>query len=98
MKIHQDRTQDHLLTAAELDAKYNPDGDGEHPDYPRAEWRAAVSQQYTISGYWDWVVYRANRPPLEEDQFERARRKGFRGQFTDTFGRPINPIKRKRKR
>lgn len=46
------------LSADQLDDKYNPDGDGEHPWYDRNEWRDAVSSGYTISGYWDWVAYK----------------------------------------
>lgn len=38
-----------------LDCKYNQDGDGEHPGYGRDEWRAAVADKDTISGYWVWV-------------------------------------------
>ena len=29
---------------------------GEHPDYPEDDWRAAVVNGDTRSGYWDWVV------------------------------------------
>lgn len=48
---------DRDLTAVELDDKYNPEWDGEHPAYPRAAWRHEVINRNTISGYWDWVVY-----------------------------------------
>lgn len=41
----------------ELDCKYNPDGDGEHPVYARWSWRHQVAQQSTISGYWAWVEH-----------------------------------------
>jgi hypothetical protein len=44
--------------ASMLDDKHNPNGDGEHPVYPRAEWRNAVAANDTIIGYWDWVEYR----------------------------------------
>lgn len=46
---------DSFLSAAELDDKYNPVGDGEHPIYPRKPWRGAVIRQETLSGYWEWV-------------------------------------------
>lgn len=38
-----------------LDGIYNQDGDGEHPKYPRALWREQVAEEYTLSGYWQWV-------------------------------------------
>lgn len=44
------------LTAAELDAKYNPHGDGEHPDFPREDWREMVRMQDTALGYWAWLA------------------------------------------
>lgn len=46
------------LAGVTLDDKYNPEGDGEHPVFTRDDWRSAVSQQDTISGYWDWVAHR----------------------------------------
>lgn len=62
---HPHFTQEQMLTMTEdlacpgsqLDDKYNPDGDGEHPVISRAEWREAVAQQYTVSGYWDWCAH-----------------------------------------
>lgn len=45
------------MTADELDERYNPNGDGEHPRHTRNDWRDAVSSETTISGYWAWVVY-----------------------------------------
>jgi hypothetical protein len=47
---------DDQLTAQQLDEKYNPNGDGEHPTIWRSHWREAVEQHHTIVGYWDWVV------------------------------------------
>lgn len=44
------------LPGGALDDKYNPEGDGEHPVISRQEWRDAVAQQDTISGYWDWLT------------------------------------------
>ena len=57
------------LTAEQLDDKYNPDGDGEHPGFPRAMWRDWVDQRDTISGYWAWVSYmiRAAEDELDAD-------------------------------
>jgi len=46
---------DKHCSADQLDAKYNPDGDGEHPVHTRWDWRQAVAQEATISGYWAWV-------------------------------------------
>ena len=43
------------LTAEQLDDKYNQDGDGEHPEVPREEWRCAVDREETLRGYWEWV-------------------------------------------
>lgn len=55
---HQpDTANDHMLTAAQLDDKYNPDGDGEHPQITRAAWRAAVANDETLTGYWAWVQH-----------------------------------------
>lgn len=52
-----DFSDDVGLSAEELDQKYNPDGDGEHPHYSRADWRAEVAHHNTISGYWEWVAH-----------------------------------------
>lgn len=48
--------EDKRLSADELDSKYNPLGDGEHPLFPRFMWREAVLNQDTICGYWEWLV------------------------------------------
>lgn len=45
------------LTAQQLDDEYNVDGDGEQPEFTRANWREAVRLENTISGYWQWVEY-----------------------------------------
>lgn len=45
---------DRLLSAEELSAKYNPEG--EHPSYSRASWRECVAVRGTLSDYWSWVV------------------------------------------
>ncbi len=49
--------KDYGLTAEQLDDRYNPDGRGEHPDYPREEWRWEVGEENTLLGYWEWVVH-----------------------------------------
>ena len=49
--------EDFQLSAYELDCKYNPEGDGDHPVYTRLDWRQQVAQQATISGYWAWVEH-----------------------------------------
>lgn len=49
--------QDADLTPEQLDDKYNPHGDGEHPKHTREDWREAVAQEHTISGYWAWVSH-----------------------------------------
>ncbi|TKD44885.1 hypothetical protein [Azotobacter chroococcum] len=52
-----DLGNDQDLNADQLDHKYNPEGDGEHPTYTRAMWREAVASENTLSGYWQWVVH-----------------------------------------
>lgn len=42
------------LTAQQLDDKYNQDG-GEHPRFPRDNWRSEVFAENTLRGYWEWV-------------------------------------------
>lgn len=50
-------SQDKNLTAEQLDNKYNPDGDGEHPHVTRFSWMEAVMNQDTLVGYWEWVKW-----------------------------------------
>lgn len=59
----RDYTKDKHLTAEQLDAKYNPDGDGEHPWVTRTNWREAVAMEETISGYWDWLAHVLSEEP-----------------------------------
>lgn len=47
--------KDFGLTAEQLDDKYNPEGDGEHPVFTRGDWRNEVFNGYTLRGYWEWV-------------------------------------------
>jgi len=48
------------LLPEQLDDKYNQDGGGEHPVFSREEWRTHVAEQWTVSGYWDWVYNQIN--------------------------------------
>ncbi len=50
--------EDFGLTAEQLDDKYNPEGDGEHPTFPRADWQYEVANGDTLSGYWAWVEHK----------------------------------------
>lgn len=60
--------KDYGLTAEQLDDKYNPEGGGQHPVYTRADWRAAVDNEDTISGYWEWVRHQL---VMEEDELDQ---------------------------
>ena len=55
---------DRELSSDQLDAKYNPDGGGEHPVFNRAAWADDVLRQHTLSGYWDWVVHQIDEDAL----------------------------------
>jgi hypothetical protein len=44
-----------IPSAADLETMWSPSGDGEHPGFPREDWRAAVANDDTIQGYWDWL-------------------------------------------
>lgn len=61
-------TKDYDLTAVQLDDKYNSDGDGEHPGFPRSEWREAVACEETTCGYWDWVWHKLGQ---EQEKLDR---------------------------
>jgi len=43
------------LSAEELEQKYSPQGGGEHPDFPREDWREMIRIEDTLLGYWAWV-------------------------------------------
>ena len=44
------------LTVLELEDKYTGGaGWGEHPDWPRQDWRQEVASEDTQVGYWEWV-------------------------------------------
>lgn len=53
--------EDKNLSPEQLDDKYNPDGDGEHPVYTQSGWRESVGAQQTLFGYWEWVQYQLSR-------------------------------------
>lgn len=57
-QIIESRILDHdvELTAEQLDEKYNPEGNGEHPLLRKTNWIDAVKKEDTRSGYWDWVA------------------------------------------
>lgn len=61
--------EDFDLKAEQLDDKYNLDGDGEHPGFTRWDWRQAVAEQSTITGYWAWVqrMLEEERDELDND-------------------------------
>ena len=46
------------LSAEELEQKYSPQGGGEHPDFPREDWREMIRIEDTLLGYWAWVNHR----------------------------------------
>jgi hypothetical protein len=51
---------DYQRSADQLDEHYNPEGGGEHPVFSRADWRDAVANEDTLSGYWEWVEHMLN--------------------------------------
>lgn len=55
-KLRSDLSSDSGLTAEQLDDAYNPEGGGEHPRFTRSDWRQAVENEETLTGYWAWVV------------------------------------------
>lgn len=58
-------------TGADLSVKYGPDG--EHPLFPRAEWRRAVAEDRTDEGYWSWaqLLVEAHCPLTHSEYVER---------------------------
>lgn len=46
-----------LLSPNQLEKKYSPDGGGQHPQFPRRQWREAVANDATLLGYWFWVSH-----------------------------------------
>lgn len=51
-------TKDYLLTVDQLEDKYDPDGDGQHPGYPVYNWIQEVKCRVTRAGYWEWVHFK----------------------------------------
>lgn len=47
---------DALLVADQLEEVYNPEGDGEHPDFTREDWWQQVINHETLCGYWQQAV------------------------------------------
>lgn len=56
------------LSTKQLEAKYDQGGDGVHPVFQRRAWRAAVTAERTICGYWHWVEYQLQ---LAQDELDR---------------------------
>lgn len=56
------------LTSEQLDDKYNPDGDGEHPEITRWDWHQAVAERSTVLGYWGWLRHKLNDVQDELDR------------------------------
>lgn len=52
-----------MMNVEQLEAEYNQEGDGEHPTYPRDDWRDAVERCETLLGYWEWVSHRLTSEP-----------------------------------
>jgi hypothetical protein len=40
---------------------------GEHPDFPKNEWRDEVADHATLLGYWDWVAREVTLEKEHED-------------------------------
>jgi len=57
--------EDFQLSVEQLDDKYNPEGDGEHPVFTRWDWTQVVAQRSTLSGYWEWVVDQLDKAYFE---------------------------------
>lgn len=49
--------RDKKLTAEQLDDLYNPEGNGEHPNFGRSQWMLSAGNGDTLLGYWEWVVH-----------------------------------------
>lgn len=86
---------DFKLTAEQLDDKYNPDGGGGHPVWSRNDWRMTVTNENTISGYWDWVTAQLAQQAYEREA-ELAAKKAATTQdveLPEDKDRPIPPSK-----
>ncbi len=66
-------SEENTLNPGDLDDKYNQEGDGEHPNFPRQLWRHEVVEMNTVSGYWDWVFNQIQSwEPDQQDADEEA--------------------------
>lgn len=63
-----DTTPDHQLSPEQLDGKYNPNGDGEHPRHTRDMWRDWVANEDTLDSYWQWLAFRLDEDHRVEEQ------------------------------
>jgi hypothetical protein len=64
-------SEENTLNANDLETKYSPVGDGEHPNFPRQLWRLVVMDLDTISGYWDWVFNQIQSWEPDQDDADR---------------------------
>ena len=39
---------------------------GEHPDYPRVDWKWEVADDSTMQGYWEWCAFREAEDDIDE--------------------------------
>lgn len=63
---------DACLTEEQLDEIYNPEGDGEHPDFTREDWRQEVANEETLCGYWHQCMTWLRGRSEEIEESERA--------------------------
>jgi hypothetical protein len=70
MVMAHDHNPDLDLDAEQLNIKYNRHGGGEHPTFTRSNWRDAVENEDTLTGYWVWVVSELERASDETDEDE----------------------------
>jgi hypothetical protein len=57
--IEVDLGSDLRLSREQLQEKYeaHDSGWGSHPNYTRQDWKYAVANDDSLSGYWEWVYY-----------------------------------------
>lgn len=41
---------------------------GEHPKFPVVDWQHDVENDYTRSGYWDWVASKVDQDDEESEE------------------------------
>lgn len=49
------KSADRALSAEMLRIKYTPIATGEHPVLTKEIWKAAIMNNTTLLGYWEWV-------------------------------------------